>query len=61
MIIIIDFVDIETEFVYQKRFNDISNALEFYNSLKCPKGAEFNTDNVYRDIVYKREFYKIAS
>ena len=61
MIIIIDFVDIETEFVYQKRFNDISNALEFYNSLDCPKGVEFNTDNVYRDIIYKREFYKIAS
>ena len=61
MIIIIDFVDIETEFVYQKRFNDISNALEFYNSLDCPKGVEFNTGNVYRDIIYKREFYKIAS
>ena len=61
MIVIIDFVDIETEFVYQKRFNDISNALEFYNSLDCPKGVEFNTGNVYQDIIYKREFYKIAS
>ena len=61
MIIIIDFVDVETEFVYQKRFNDISNALEFYNSLDCPKGVEFNTGNVHHDIVYKREFYKIAS
>ena len=61
MIIIIDFVDVETEFVYQKRFNDISNALEFYNSLNCPKGVEFNTGNVHHDIMYKREFYKIAS
>ena len=61
MIVIIDHIDIETGFVYQKRFNDISNALEFYNSLDCPKGVEFNTGNVNRDIVYKREFYKIAS
>ena len=61
MIVIIDHIDIETGFVYQKRFNDISNALEFYNSLDCPKGVEFNTGNVNRDIIYKREFYKIAS
>ena len=61
MIIIIDSVDVETGFVYQKSFNDISNALEFYNSLDCPKGVEFNTGNVHYDIMYKREFYKIAS
>ena len=61
MIVIIDHIDIETGFVYQKRFNDISNALELYNSLDCPKGVEFNTGNAYRDIVYKREFYKITS
>ena len=61
MIVIIDHVDIETGFVYQKRFDNISNALEFYNSLDCPKGVEFNTGNAYRDIVYKREFYKITS
>ena len=61
MIVIIDRVDVETGFIYQKRFNDISNALEFYNSLDCPKGVEFNTGNVNRDIIYKREFYKIAS
>ena len=61
MIIIIDSINVETGFVYQKRFNDISNALEFYNSLDCPKGVEFNTGNVNRDIIYKREFYKIAS
>ena len=61
MIVIIDRVDAETGFVYQKSFNDISNALAFYNSLDCPKGVEFNTGNAYRDIVYKREFYKITS
>ena len=61
MIVIIDRVDVETGFVYQKHFNDISNALEFYNSLDCPKGVEFNTGNVNYDIVYKREFYKITS
>ena len=61
MIVIIDRIDVETGFVYQKRFNNISNALAFYNSLDCPKGVEFNTGNVNYDIVYKREFYKIAS
>ena len=61
MIVIIDRIDVETGFVYQKRFNDISNALAFYNSLDCPKGVEFTTGNACRDIVYKREFYKIAS
>ena len=61
MIIIIDSINVETGFVYQKRFNNISNALAFYNSLDCPKGVEFNTGNAYRDIVYKREFYKITS
>ena len=61
MIVIIDHIDVETGFVYQKRFNDISNALAFYNSLDCPKGVEFNTGNVNHDIMYKREFYKIAS
>ena len=61
MIIIIDSINVETGLVYQKRFNNISNALAFYNSLDCPKGVEFNTGNACRDIVYKREFYKIAS
>ena len=32
MIVIIDHIDIETGLVYQKRFNHISNALEFYTS-----------------------------
>ena len=58
MIITINYVN---EFVCEKRFDNISNALEFYNSLGCPKGVEFNTGNVNYDIVYKREFYKIAS
>ena len=58
MIITINYVN---EFVCEKRFDNISNALEFYNSLNCPKGVEFNTGNVNYDIVYKREFYKIAS
>lgn len=58
MIITINYVN---EFVCEKRFDNISNALEFYNSLDCPKGVEFNTGNVNHDIVYKREFYKIAS
>lgn len=58
MIITINYVN---EFVCEKRFDNISNALEFYNSLGCPKGVEFNTGNVNHDIVYKREFYKIAS
>ena len=61
MIIIIDSINVETGLVYQKRFNNISNALAFYNSLDCPKGVEFNTGNVNYDIMYKREFYKIAS
>ena len=58
MIITINYVN---EFVCEKRFDNISNALEFYNSLNCPKGVEFNTGNVNYDIMYKREFYKIAS
>ena len=58
MIITINYVN---EFVCEKRFDNISNALAFYNSLDCPKGVEFNTGNVNRDIVYEREFYKIAS
>ena len=61
MIIIIDYIYVETGFVYQKHFNDISNALGFYNSLDCPKGVEFNTGNVNHDIMYKSAFYKIAS
>ena len=61
MIIIIDSINVETGFVYQKRFNNISNALAFYNSLDCPKGVEFNTNNACFDEICKREFYKIAS
>ena len=58
MIITINYVN---EFVCEKHFDNISNALEFYNSLDCPKGVEFNTGNVNHDIMCKREFYKITS
>ena len=61
MIIIIDRVDVETGFVYQKRFNNGLDALEFYKSLDCPKSVSFETGNVCFDEMYKREFYKIAS
>lgn len=39
MILIIDWVDMETGFAYQKRFNNISDATKFYNSLDCPKNV----------------------
>ena len=39
MIITIDYVNVETGFVHQKRFDNISDAAIFYNSLDCPKNV----------------------
>ena len=56
MIISINYVNVETGYVYGKRFNDITKAKQFHNSLDCPKSVEFNTGNVHHDITYKRIF-----
>ncbi len=59
MIITIIYVNVENEFPKGKRFDNVSNAREFYNSLDCPKSIEFNTGNVHHDITCKRIFNKL--
>ena len=59
MIITIIYVNVENGFLNEKRFNNVSDTKDFYNSLDCPKSIEFETSNVHHNITCKRIFNEL--